>query len=251
MSKKMKRVAFDSSPRVLYEDVRERFKHQTLLQEFLELQQETEDARNKLMALKQKKLTLQAEVRFLRQRHKFLLKEKSSSPQEQVFAKPQPTQFTKSKREVDRSKKQAALRKLPPTEKKKKAPRTIPSPEFDLNLGIPLHGVKEQSIHRGIANQRVRINGPKVSPFLDLTQKDGSCSSGQEPVVRTQKPVIDLNQISREEEELQEQWEPFHPLTQGLIKNGVDEIYRNIGSGSIGLAGKRKISWQDPVALRI
>ena len=41
MSKKMKRVAFDSSPHVLYDDVnaRARFKHQTLLQDFLELQQ--------------------------------------------------------------------------------------------------------------------------------------------------------------------------------------------------------------------
>ncbi|KAI3701607.1 hypothetical protein L6452_26804 [Arctium lappa] len=249
-NKKMKRVAFDSSPHVLYEDVRARFKHQTLLQDFLELQQETEVARNKLMDLKQKKLTLQAQVRFLRRRHKFLLKEKASTLQEQVFAKPQPTQFTKSKKDIDHSKKQSTLRKLPPTEKKKKTPRTIPSPEFDLNLEISLHGVKEQSIHRGIANQRVRINGPKVSPFVDLTQKDG-----QEPVVRTQKPVIDLNQISREEEELQERSEPFHPLNQGLIQNGIDEqhtdvrlpIYRNIGSGSgIGRAGKRTIS-----ALRI
>ncbi|KVH88852.1 hypothetical protein Ccrd_025210 [Cynara cardunculus var. scolymus] len=226
-NKKMKRVAFDPSPHVSYEDARARFKHQTLLQDFLELQQ-------------QKKLTLQAEVRFLRRRHKFLLKDKSSNPpQEQVS-----TQFTKSKKELDRSKK---LRKLPPqpTEKKKKAP---PSPEFDLNLGISLHGVKEQrSIHRGIAHQRVRINGPKVSTFLDLTQRP------------THKPVIDLNQISREEEELQEL---FDAPTRGMIQNeqrtnvSYDPIYRNIGSGSgsgsgSGRAGKRKISWQDPVALRV
>ncbi|KAI3827554.1 hypothetical protein L1987_01631 [Smallanthus sonchifolius] len=51
------------------------FKHQTLVQDYTELQQETEAARNNLMALKQKKLTLQAEVRFLRQRHRYLEEE--------------------------------------------------------------------------------------------------------------------------------------------------------------------------------
>lgn len=39
MSKKMKGVAFDSSPHVSYEDARARFKHQTLLQDYRELEQ--------------------------------------------------------------------------------------------------------------------------------------------------------------------------------------------------------------------
>lgn len=39
MSKKMKRVTFDSSSHASYEDARARIKHQTLLQDFIELQQ--------------------------------------------------------------------------------------------------------------------------------------------------------------------------------------------------------------------
>ncbi|KAJ0772758.1 hypothetical protein HanOQP8_Chr03g0091101 [Helianthus annuus] len=96
MSKKMKRVAFDLNHQ--YDSDRARFKHQTLVQDFIELQQETEAARNNLLALKQQKLTLQAEVRFLRQRHKFLLQNKSMTLQEQVISNAQPTQFRKSKK---------------------------------------------------------------------------------------------------------------------------------------------------------
>ncbi|MFS7966781.1 hypothetical protein Hanom_Chr09g00777861 [Helianthus anomalus] len=61
-----------------------------------------------------------------------------------------------------------------------------------------------------------------------------------------------MSWIQREEEELQEQREPFDHVMHGLIRKGVDEqhtnerlsMFRNIGSG------KRKVSWQDPVAVR-
>lgn len=250
----MKRVAFDSSSHVSYEDARARIKHQTLLQDFMELQQETQAQRNNLTALKRKKLTLQAEVRFLRQRYKFLINNKSPTPQQQLFAKSQPTQVRKSKKEKVNFKNQATLHNID----KKKAPQSITqSPEFDLNLGNSLH-VKEQSVQRAIANQRVRINGPKINPFLESTPKVNLFRS-QEPVGQ-KKPVIDLNQICREEEELQDQCEPFDHPTKGLIRNVIDEHqmnvrFRNVPDGS-GLRGqqpplKRKISWQDPVALSV
>lgn len=210
MSKKMKRVAFESSSHESYEDARARFKHQALLQDFLELQQETEAQRNNLTDLKRKKLTLQAEVRFLRKRYNFLINNKSSIPQEQLFAKSKPTQVRKSKKEKVNFQKQATLRHID----KKKA---ISPVDFDLNLGNSLH-VKDQSVQRAIANQRVRINGPKTSLIPDSGPKDNFFRN-QEPV---KKPVIDLNQISIEEEELQE------------VR-----------------AVKRKISWQDPVALSV
>ncbi|XP_023733810.1 uncharacterized protein LOC111881641 [Lactuca sativa] len=250
MSKKMKRVTFDSSSHASYEDARARIKHQTLLQDFIELQQETEARRSNLMALKQKKLTLQAEVRFLRQRYKFLTNNKSSStPKEQLFSKSHPTRVKKSKKEKVNHEKQSPLHNI-----KKKAP------EFDLNLGNSLH-VKEQSVQRAISNQRVRINGPKINPFLDSNPQN-NLFGYQEPMGQ-KKPVIDLNQISREEEELQDQCQPFdHHHTNVRLS-----IFRNVPGGSgldlgpgpgMGLGSgsrvkpvKRKISWQDPVALSV
>ncbi|KAJ0942283.1 hypothetical protein HanPSC8_Chr03g0090151 [Helianthus annuus] len=244
MSKKMKRVAFDLNQ---YDNDRARFKHQTLVQDFIELQQETEAARNNLLALKQKKLTLQAEVRFLRRRHKFLLQNKSMTLQEQVISNTQPTQFRKSKKDEVNFGKQRTLHNLPPVGKKKTA-RSIPSPEFDMIHGNSLHGVKQQSLQRAIANRRVRVNGPKGSPIHNLRQKDmfGSQEHLGQSQSQTQKPVIDLNQISIEDEELQDHHQPFKSLTHGLLKN--------VGGSGLGASvglGKRKISWQDPVAIRV
>ncbi|KAL4564178.1 hypothetical protein LXL04_028231 [Taraxacum kok-saghyz] len=244
MSKKMKTVAFDSSSHVSYDDARARIKHQTLLQDFVELQQETEAQKNNLMALKGKKLTLQAEVRFLRQRYKFLINNKSSTPQEQSFAKPPLTRVKKSKKEKVNLEKPATLHKI---EKKKAAQIIIPSPDFKFNPGNSFH-VKEQSVQRTIANQRIRINGPKINPFLDSIPKV-NLFKGQEPVIQ-KKPVIDLNRISREEEELQDQCELFDHHTNvrlSMFKNVPD----GSGSGLRGQAVKRKISWQDPVALSV
>ncbi|KAK1418409.1 hypothetical protein QVD17_27553 [Tagetes erecta] len=232
-----------------YDDARPRFKHQILVQDYMDLHQETEAARNKLMALKQKKLTLQAEVRFLRRRHKFLSENKSSTLQEQVFMNPKPARFRKSNKEKVHIEKQKTLHNLLPAGKKK-IPQSMPSLEFDTILEDSLHGVKQQPVQRVIANQRVRINGPKAPRFLDSSHKDVIFGNQiQEPSCQTRKPVIDLNQISssleREEEEVQER---FDPVTQGLIRNGVDtdarlSIIRNVG--------KRKVSWQDPVAVRV
>ncbi|KAA8525626.1 hypothetical protein F0562_007492 [Nyssa sinensis] len=56
------------------EEARAKLKHQTLLQEFLELQKEFVLKKRKLQAEKKKRETLFAEVRFLRQRRRCLLK---------------------------------------------------------------------------------------------------------------------------------------------------------------------------------
>ncbi|XVF35685.1 hypothetical protein REPUB_Repub18cG0167500 [Reevesia pubescens] len=54
------------------EEARARLKHQTLLQEFLELQKEFVSKKKKLQTVDQKRETLLAEVRFLRQRYSYL-----------------------------------------------------------------------------------------------------------------------------------------------------------------------------------
>ncbi|KAI3725076.1 hypothetical protein L1987_64851 [Smallanthus sonchifolius] len=154
--------------------------------------------------------------------------------------------------QVLEAKTQVSIRKQgidPARTRKKKPPQSIPSPEFDLTLENSLHGVKQHSVQRTIASQRVRVNGPKAPQFVDLSQKDDIFGS-QEPSGQTRKPVIDLNQIFRDEEE-QEQCEPFGPVIQGLIRNGVDEQHTDARLSIFRNVRKRKVSWQDPVAVRV
>ncbi|XP_071742185.1 uncharacterized protein [Rutidosis leptorrhynchoides] len=239
MSKKMKAVAFDSSS---YEDVvRARLKHQTLIQDYLELQQETDAARNKLEAMKQKKQTLEAEVRFLRRRHKYLLKTKSSAPQEVSSQNLDTAQYRKSNKDKTNSKKVATLRHLPSVsdvnqrgkvyaEKKNIAPSRPP-------LVFDFHGVD--------INQRITGN---ISSIVTEFNQTESGVSVKEAVVQPRAPIFDLNQISMEEEEVQESYEDQRIEQQNDIKLS---ICRNVGDGSTNRAGKRKISWQDPVALSV
>ncbi|KAJ9557831.1 hypothetical protein OSB04_012445 [Centaurea solstitialis] len=233
MSKIMKGAAYDSSSRA-------RFKHQTLLQDYLELQQETEAARNKLEAMKQKKQTLEAEVRFLRRRHKFLLKTKSSTPQQFKSQNFETTQFKKSKKEKGHTKKSATLPNLPPihnlnqrgrvyTEKKNMVP-SRPIPVFDMDQRVNLHGV----------NLNQRVMGNNLSLVNEFNQK--------EAVVQSRAPIFDLNQISMEEEDVQEGFEDPRKEQHNDLKLS---MCRNVGDGSTSRSGKRKISWQDPVALRV
>ncbi|KAK1417156.1 hypothetical protein QVD17_26279 [Tagetes erecta] len=233
MSNKMKGVAFDSSSHGSFEDVRARFKHQTLVQDYLELQQETEAARNKLEAMKQKKHTLEAEVRFLRRRHRFLMRTNSSAPQQVKLHNVETTQYRKSKKDKVNPKKVATLPNLPPIpnqfqrgktySKKKNIVPSQPLPVFDLDRNVNLQGNNSFPV--------------KESGF-----------SGKAAVVQPRAPIFDLNQISVEEEELQESFEDQKKEVQNDLKLS---ICRNVGDGSTNRSGKRKISWQDPVALRV
>ncbi|XVE71272.1 hypothetical protein DITRI_Ditri10aG0137700 [Diplodiscus trichospermus] len=54
------------------EEARARLKHQNLLEEYLELQKEFVSMKKKLQTVNQKRETLLAEVRFLRQRYSYL-----------------------------------------------------------------------------------------------------------------------------------------------------------------------------------
>ncbi|XWS70507.1 hypothetical protein CRYUN_Cryun03dG0053700 [Craigia yunnanensis] len=75
----MKRAYLNSHRRYnsVDEEARARLKHQDLLQEFLELQKEFVSKKKKLQTVNQKRETLLAEVRFLRQRYNYLSLTKS------------------------------------------------------------------------------------------------------------------------------------------------------------------------------
>ncbi|KAK2992952.1 hypothetical protein RJ640_007334 [Escallonia rubra] len=305
MTKKMKGVVFDSSSYGGYEDVKARFKHQTLMQEYQELQKEVNAKRNKLDNGKQRKLTLLAEVRFLRRRYKYL-KNKSGLPREQELVQPRNVEIQRknnTKVRIHDKKKELTRRNLPLISKvnqkgqvyvgKEDAPQTS-MPKFDWDQKeTKCNGMETalfsptpfpESIQRGLMyrggkavvqspmtaidlNSKERVYGGNhvalrnPSPDFDLNRNE-STLSGRGAALQSRAPVFDLNQISTEEEELQNKCEPlrFEELKKGLAnKGGNDEpplndlmlsVCRNVGDGS-NRSGKRKISWQDPVALRV
>ncbi|KAE8126061.1 hypothetical protein FH972_020811 [Carpinus fangiana] len=257
--KKMKGViAVEPSPYALYKDPRNRFKHQSLLQDFEELQKEAEAMKKKLQMMKHKKITLSGEVSFLRKRYKYLMANQSSNQKpkkDSVHPKKFNFRNASATKGKSYSKKEAALRPPLPVSDLNRKERIYngmettlrkPAPVFDLNQKVRTFNGKEAALQTS-------------APIFDLNQKE-RIYSGKDATKRNTTPVFDLNQISREEEELQADCEPSKTdePKRSLLRGGSDEqlndmklsICRNIGNGP-SRAGKRKISWQDQVALRV
>ncbi|KAJ4709575.1 Ribosomal RNA small subunit methyltransferase G [Melia azedarach] len=263
MMKKMKGVVAAASMERTpvfsgYDDPRARFRHQSLMQDYEELLKETEAQKNKLQMMKQKKLTLLSEVRFLRRRQEFLMANQPlAQTVNQNSVKPQHSQIQSKKipKERNRSRKVAAL--------------SHPALGFDLNRRGKTYNNKQATLQNAIPvfdlNQKLKTYRGKEStfqksmPVLDLNQKE-KVYNRKEAAVHNMTPVFDLNQISREEEELEFNSEPWRveESKKSSIRGGGDEqhndvklsVCRNIGNGA-NRAGKRKISWQDQVALRV
>ncbi|KAM7252681.1 hypothetical protein ACFE04_001108 [Oxalis oulophora] len=223
-----KKLAMESSSSYLVEqDPNFSFKHQTLMQDYQFLIKDMEFKRKKLEILKHKKLTLMAEVRFLRGRHHQLTQNHSFKPR----------------------------------------PHNSKARNYNGNkAGLPplvprVHLSKKGKIHHGkdttLPNQ---MQSSSKQTVIDLNQKE-TVDNRIEEMTRNRPPVFDLNQISREvEEELQANGEPesLEELKKSSIRGGSDEqlnemvlaACRTIGKGA-NRTGKRKISWQDQVALRV
>lgn len=258
--KKMKAAvaAMDFSPpsyAAMYEDPRIMLKHQSLMQDYDELYKETEAKKRKLQMMRQKKLTLMAEVRFLRRRYKYLTQNKSQKPpMEQNFVQPlNLVTASKKLKEKNSSGNNASLR--PPVPRfdlnqkgkvyiEREATLRNPAPIFDLN--------KKQKTH--IGREVALLN----STIPDLNKKERTYSV-KEATVHNNTPIFDLNEISTEEEEhvngdMLRTEEPKISLMRGASDEMHNErklsACRNVGNGS-SRAGKRKITWQDQVALRV
>ncbi|KGN65169.1 hypothetical protein Csa_019695 [Cucumis sativus] len=254
--KKMKGVV---SQYPVYEDSKTRFKHQSLLQDYHDLEKETGTVKRKLQMMKQKKMTLMAEVRFLRKRYEYLMKNQPSTKDhysnvETVQQKQWKNQVANNnKKGKNGGRRRTALKPLPTISDINQKERidmplqnSTPIPVLDLNQKAKTSSRKKASQHNS-------------TPVFDLNQKERMCS-GRDASERNITPFFDLNQISIEEEELQTHYEPLRvdELKKSLLRGGNDEqqndikisACRSIGDGP-SRAGKRKISWQDQVALRV
>ncbi|KAF1870653.1 hypothetical protein Lal_00026110 [Lupinus albus] len=252
--KKMKGVV--SNPYPLYEDQRTRLRHKSLLQDYEDLQKETNGMRIKLQVAKQKKSMLAAEVRFLRQRYTYLMKNPSS--------KPQPTQDVSQLRNL---KTEASIPSKSWSYRRKESTLRPPiashlrtkqknSNGVDFVLQKPARMFDLNQSARSLCKQDASFLSS--APSLELNHKN-RIYAGKEATKNSVAPFFDLNQISTEEEELLGNVEPLRiDKSKRLTQIDEDEeqrndiklsVCRNIGSGS-NRTGKRKISWQDQMALR-
>ncbi|KAI3997913.1 hypothetical protein MKX01_036815 [Papaver californicum] len=192
LKRKMKGVPIESSssPFSYDEESRNRFnKHQSLIQDFNELEKETDAMKKKLHKDKQRKLTLLAEVRFLRRRYKFLMRSQSPNAPR-----------------IDRD----LVRSQAPLSHKESYWMPKPSPVLDLNQ---------------ISNGEDEVGDYYVSHH-------------QEPPMRMEKKPKRSYSIRRVEQQQQ------HPSDANML------VCREVVNGS-SRPGKRKISWQDQVALKV
>lgn len=258
--KKMKGVVSMEPPYEVYQDQRAMFRHQSLLQDYQDLHKETEAMKRKLQATKQKKLMLEDEVRFLRQRYKYLLKHPIPKPQPKQVVKPQ-----KLKIHAPVISKGKNSNRKEPTRKEPMRPllpsHLNPTGRISSVAEVPL----QKTGHMFDLNQNARSSSKKdassihssASPVLDLNHKERIHSS-KEATKKSVTPFFDLNQISREEEELQGNSESVRieePKRSTQRVTGDDHdiklaACRSVGDGA-NRTGKRKISWQDQVALRV
>ncbi|CAN0912228.1 hypothetical protein LINGRAPRIM_LOCUS788 [Linum grandiflorum] len=237
--KKMKGFSVTASG---YEDPRIRFKHESLMQDYDQLFKETEDKRKRLEVMKQKKLTLMAEVSFLRRRFKQLTEIQVQN------GKPESQSVMKSKKVRNKG-----VNSSP-------ASRRAAPKKFDLNRkgkeSIDLN--QKQKSHFG----REAEAAMRLIPDLNEKEKMFGVKEGGVHVRNNNAPIFDLNEISREEEELQTNDEMTRTedprMTTSSLRGGIDEQHNDVKLSSgcrnnvpSSRAGKRKISWQDPVALRV
>ncbi|KAK1403622.1 Ribosomal RNA small methyltransferase [Heracleum sosnowskyi] len=283
---KMKRLASSNG------DAKTKSRLQSLIQDYQELQKEVESSRHKLENVKQRKVTLRAEVRFLRRRYKYLIDRKSMS-QEQGKELVQHHNVEDQRKKIVKvqipNKKEAALRTFPLVYKPNHKTQLHTGneiflqnkvPSFDLNHKGKYHGVKnatrfyptvsnlnpKERSYKGkevvsrqtpitmidLNKQEYTYNGNGLAAMhtpasvLDLTRNEATFNS-KHPTVKSKAPIFDLNQRLVEEEDYQDNCEM---VKQDKLSDLHLSLCRNAGDSSSRVV-KRKISWQDPVALRV
>ncbi|XP_077238149.1 uncharacterized protein LOC143879580 [Tasmannia lanceolata] len=282
MLKKLKRVSMPSYP--VDEEAKNRFKHQILMQDFIDLQKKTEATKTNLKRAKQKKVNLLAEVRFLRRRYTYLL---NNPPQNFAPEHPLPPRIPvkpsqkiapehplPSRIGIKPSQKIAPGHPLPPRIPLKPSQKIAPGQPLLPRIAIN----PSQKIASGHPlRPRIPVKpSQKIVPEHPLPHRNPANRSKssvkeqyygeKETSIRSPSTVLDLNQISvpdlqngEETEEFQVVWEPIK-MEENLKRCSMEgdtlesdlksSIFRDLGNGS-KRTGKRKISWQDPVALRV
>jgi hypothetical protein len=197
--------------------------------------------------IKQKRLTLKSEVRFLRRRYEHLKQDQT------LETSPEMLRLSESGGlEVPRK---------PSGERKKQSGVRASVPCFDLKLKNTICNEKE-ALANNVAScdldkKRKRSRGSDVLTFpVSLPDLNGEGNtSGTDKV-----PGFDLNQISREEEEPEVNGEHMvaEAMKNAMLDNRISDLHveRKLPicgdvEKELNRAVKRKVTWQDPVALSV
>lgn len=194
------------------EDAKMRFKLQSLAQDYQELIKDTAAKRRRVQIAKQRALTLTAEVKFLRRRYKFLVKN------------------------------------TPPVPYKVKthSQKTHNAPKHKKGKSLAAYNAIHRSQELG----------------LQLSKRDGSYRKKEAALPSTSAAPLDLNQVSLPDGEADSQigWGtltmPMESSSQCLPEGEIPGTDVKISAcrdarGGSSRAGKRKVSWQDQVALKV
>ncbi|CAN8273400.1 unnamed protein product [Cochlearia groenlandica] len=221
----MKEIAFCADPKIS-------FKHQSLLQDYHELLKETEYKMKKLEMMKQKRFTLMAEVRFLRRRYKDL-------NQDQTLETSPKKMLTLSESKDFKVPSKPCLK----TKNHSFDEAALANANASCDLGKKLNRDRETDVSTN-------------SVSLPDLNGDGNMP------VNNKVSGFDLNEISREEEEPEVNGEQQHMVAEAM-KNamrgqGIHDLHGEIklpicgdGEKELSRGVKRKVSWQDPVALTL
>ncbi|CAL9227485.1 unnamed protein product [Arabidopsis halleri] len=236
----MKETNFVSS--ASYGDPMIRF---TLMQ-VLELEKELEVKRKKLEMIKQKRLTLKSEVRFLRRRYEHLKQDQTLETSPNMLR-------------LSESGGSEVPRKLSGENKKHPGVRA-PVPCFDLKQKNTICNEKEalaKNASCDLEKKRRRSRGNDVLTIpVSLPDLNGEGNTS----VTDKVPGFDLNQISREEEEPEVNGEHMvvESMKNAMRDNRISDLH---GERKLPICGdvekelnravKRKVTWQDPVALSV
>ncbi|KAI3423754.1 uncharacterized protein J3R85_010751 [Psidium guajava] len=279
--KKMKGIAvMESSPYAAPEDPRIRYKHRSLMQDYQDLEKETNAMKKKMDMLKQHKFTLLAEVQFLRRRCKYLMESQLSSPQQPHSRAKRKNIEVKSDNlakarntaaKVSAQGKSASVLDLNKKRKVKNGRKAaLQDPMLLLNAKEERTIVGREAAYHNSARsldlnekdfiasgREVTIQNP--NPVFDMHHKE-RLRAGREVTKRNPTPVFDLNQISTEELQINDQQPRSEEVNRSLGTGEGEELNNDVKLSSFrtkstanGLSkvGKRKISWQDQVALRV
>lgn len=268
--KKMKGIAvMESSPYAAPEDPRIRYKHRSLMQDYQDLEKETNAMKKKMDMLKQHKFTLLAEVQFLRRRCKYLMESQLSSPQQPHSRAKRKNIEVKSDNlakarntaaKVSAQGKSASVLDLNKKRKVKNGRKAaLQDPMLLLNAKEERTIVGREAAYHNSARsldlnekdfiasgREVTIQNP--NPVFDMHHKE-RLRAGREVTKRNPTPVFDLNQISTEELQINDQQPRSEEVNRSLGTGEGEELNNDVKLSSFrtkstanGLSkvGKRK-----------
>ncbi|KAI4377288.1 hypothetical protein MLD38_014946 [Melastoma candidum] len=247
------------------QDPRIRFRHQGLLQDYRDLLKETDSMRKKIVILKQRKLTLLTEVQFLRRRHRYFVDNKISKPlrSRQTIKPKKATKRKDHGTKAPVSSSIATRKHKTATNMRQAVPPANPmerqiTKKDNIALYISSTSVNVDQID--MLGSRREVASMNSQPAYGLPQKQ-MLNRDTDATLRNPAPIFDLNQISAEELQTSSDHQRIEVAYKFLRGgSGIDDHRKEINLGvhrnrtnmkELNKVGKRRISWQDQVALRV